>query len=261
MSLAFTSEYCQTNCCPPWLDPRAPCAPSPTKGFHDLPIPGEPRLLKVTYQPPSVEEVVDEDLPREHRLQKVSYQAPSVEELVDEDLPKTPTETAQSRKARAKEHRANAVKAYNERCAQEDRTTAQRAGRARQAPAPVIAGQRRWQTKQEGPYRLFQPPLITSPTPVQPNMGDINMVKALNFAKFCQQDGVQVMLTSWDEIYSDEAEEKTRSPLPEEITAELCRNVALGRGDKMRALRLFPRDWHDVIEECYHPLRINKITD
>ncbi|KAK4095810.1 hypothetical protein N658DRAFT_481678 [Parathielavia hyrcaniae] len=127
MSLTFTSEYCQTNCCPPWLDPRAPCAPSPTRDFHDLPIPGGPRLRKVTYQ------------------------APSVEEVVDEDLPKTPTETAQSRNARAKEHRANAVKAYNERCAQEDRTAAQRAGRARHAPAPVIAGQRRRQTKQEGP--------------------------------------------------------------------------------------------------------------
>lgn len=243
MSVKFTSEYCQTNCCPPWLDPRAPCVPFPTKSFHDLPIPGEPRLRKVTYHAPSVEEVDDEDLPK--------------------PPPKTPPECAQTRKARAKEHRANSIKAYNERCAQEDKAAAERPGRTRYAPAPVIAGQRRWRAKPEGPYRLFRTPPCTNltPSPAQPSMEDIKVVKALNFAKFCQQDGVQAMLTSWDEIYSDEAEEKTRSPLPEEITGQICRDVALGRGEKIRALRLFPKDWHDVIEECYDPLRISKVTD
>ncbi|KAK4232720.1 hypothetical protein C8A03DRAFT_20042, partial [Achaetomium macrosporum] len=44
LSLTFDSDYCRTFCCPEWLDNRAPVKRTPPKSFHDLHIPGEPRL-------------------------------------------------------------------------------------------------------------------------------------------------------------------------------------------------------------------------
>jgi hypothetical protein len=45
MSLTFNSWYCLAHCCPQGLrtPSMAPTLPDPSRSFHDLPVPGEPK--------------------------------------------------------------------------------------------------------------------------------------------------------------------------------------------------------------------------
>ena len=53
MTLAFSLIYYLRNYLPRGVPVKAPTLPDPPRAFYDLPIPGEPRVLKLVLKPPN----------------------------------------------------------------------------------------------------------------------------------------------------------------------------------------------------------------
>jgi hypothetical protein len=265
LSLSFTSLYCQHYCCPPWLDPKAPSRPIPKLGFHDLEIPGEPQLRRMTYQKPTVEDALDDSesgatryiRPKKVQFKDVPEEIPT--QVWTDDAKELPIQLTlspgthpfrtQATKTAGPESRALMIPTSPD---------------TRSAPAPFIAGRRRC-----GKHIPKVRPLPSAPPPEdhsalphdeRPDLTDINMVDALQFARFSQVPGVKVFRMNWEEF--DELS-KPKSPqltMPD-VREDVVRNALLGQGSKTAAQASLPPEFHEFIEECYQPLRLARITE
>lgn len=59
-TISFTSEYCQTSCCPPWLDPTAPTCDAASQGPSPLPL-QTTRTTSSTHVSPYAEDAPEEE--------------------------------------------------------------------------------------------------------------------------------------------------------------------------------------------------------
>ena len=285
MSLIFTSRYCQSNCCPPWLSsaPLAPTIPDPPKSFHDLPIPGEPtpaRARRTCYESPKVEDAEDETpatftttqcSPIAHRRPPPNYRPPYVEDAEEEVAEPTATDAPELPIEQGLTPGRNYYRTYDP---QSDHGTERRAQmipnlpKTRPAPVSLTAGQRR---SGKAPPKLPLPPLSVplphhpsySPQSTdRPDLRDIRLSRATNFIQFCKSPGVKAMKITWDEL--DRLVETPREParyiLPD-LPDEHFRDITWGTGDWHSTRQLFPENMHDFIDECFSPLRLRKLTE
>lgn len=138
------------------------------------------------------------------------------------------------------------------------------AGNTHPVQVRPVAGQRR---RGKTPPKMLPPRAAPSPEdhsgPApqtgRPDLADIRMVRAINFAQYSQSPGTQVFKITWDELDNATKEPKRPTVMPD-IDHQDLRPVLLGRGSPVRAKMLFPEEFHDFIDECYHPTRLAKIT-
>jgi transposase InsO family protein len=273
MSLTFSSPYCRRYCLTgSEATPAAPIIPSPPIDFHDL----APEALSTLkgYRPPTVEDAEDDDLITPgKKTHRVIYRVPTVEDEPEDqpeplanrnapdlriDMTLTPGQqhyrTFAPNGYQGPEHRAQMVP---------------NCPNIKPAPAPILAGRRR--RGKPLPKPILPPlsvPLPAPPAPsalldIRPDLTDIRVARATNFLQFCRDPSVKAMRLTWDELDSIQQQgtrQKRRHTLPD-LPEEYWRMATLGQGDWKLMRTLFPEDLHDFVDECYSPLRLNKITE
>jgi len=70
------------------------------------------------------------------------------------------------------------------------------------------------------------------------------------------------MRITWDELEAipDNTPPRRSTTLPD-VPEDVFRDVLCGRGDWAQIRQLFPEALHDFVDECFSPLRLNKITE
>ena len=275
LTLTFTSQYCQTHCCPPWQDPRAPTKTIPPKDFHDLEIPGEPKIRRTNYRPPSVDDAPDEGEPEAKRDQPRRFRKMRSRKVRIDDVPEEIPSQTWNEDAKELFIPQTLSPGTNAFRTQRTKTVGPESRglmilstplRTRPAQAPFLAGQRRRgkPLPKERPSPSAPPPEDHSglPQDERPDLTDIKMVVALQFARFSQSSGTKVFQMTWDELDAAAVEPHSRSQfrMPD-VPEEIIRDALLGRGDKLAAMAALPDEFHDFVHECYYPLRLAKITD
>jgi RNase H-like domain found in reverse transcriptase/Reverse transcriptase (RNA-dependent DNA polymerase)/Integrase zinc binding domain len=239
LSLSFTSPYCRDHCCPPWLDPTAPTVPAPAQPQPPI----EPKIRRTTYQPPSVEDVPEEPPPPQDEAARES----PIQMTLSPGTHPTRTHPVGSPSQETRAVLIPSTPLYT-----------------RPAPAPFLAGQRRRgkPLPKEHPMPSGPPPEDHSALPQdeQPDLTDIKMVNALQFAKFGQGHGTRIFKMTWDELDNLSTKPAASIHIPD-IPEQMARDVLLGRGDKLAAARLFPPELHEFLADCYSPLRLAKISE
>lgn len=248
MTLRFDSRYCRMHCCPPWLSPDAPVVQQPAQDFHDLPIPGEPKVHQMLYQAPTVEDVKDED----------TDAPPKNADALTLHIPQTLIpgidyyRTYRSSNASGPETRARMVP---------------NRPKQRPAPATLVAGRR---IGKPPPKPALKLPPLSVPLPElphddqyamdRPDLTNIQMLGATGFLQFCKDPNVTAMKVTWDDLdRAKDHQQSKRYQLPN-LPDNCLQDVLLGRGDHALMRTLFPEDFHEFIDECYHPTRLAKIT-
>lgn len=157
MTLTFTSRYCQRHC---YSDrtgkpPTALVLPDPQKGFHDLPIPGEPR--KPGQHHPPAAWGIPEDTTTARKTKVIPYPSTA--------LAKTPTG-----------YRSPTVEDAPDKSDESDKPK-----------SSSMTSTVEWKPD-------------NSMASNQPDLEDIKILKAPDFAQFCRMLGVRTMVVTWDEL-------------------------------------------------------------
>ena len=275
MELAFNSQYCRYHCYPTTSPPHhtlfAPTIPDPpSQGDHATFSPQPTQLTSISseYRSPTVEDINEDSnesipvrTPTRYRPPTIEdYDEPKFEQLGAKELRVETTLTPGSDHYRTYAPNNSTAPEYRARMIP---------NRPSVRPRPIlkVAGRRHATPL---PRKLPLPPLsvpipqaLASPLLLndRPDISDIRMVRATNFLQFCRAPGVDAIRITWDEIYQDDKQLPGQStPLPD-ISEDEFRRILEGEGDHLNARSLFPETVHDFIDECYQPLRLNRITD
>ncbi|KAK3896411.1 hypothetical protein C8A05DRAFT_40062, partial [Staphylotrichum tortipilum] len=112
------------------------------------------------------------------------------------------------------------------------------AGNTHPVPARPVAGQRRCgkkPPKTPPPQAAPSPEDHSDPTPQtgRPNLTDIRIVQAINFARFSQSPGTQVFKITWDELDNAIKKPKPLTAMPDLDDQDL-RSMLLGKGNPVQ---------------------------
>jgi transposase InsO family protein len=92
-------------------------------------------------------------------------------------------------------------------------------------------------------------------------MTDIKILNATGFVQFCKDPDIKAARLSWDELDTAIARRPVQHGLPTGMSDTEFMDVLSGRGDWRTTRSRFHEQYHDFIDECYHPVRLNRLAD
>ena len=87
------------------------------------------------------------------------------------------------------------------------------------------------------------------------------MVGATSFVRFCNDPEARAMRVTWDELDRAKRDVMPERYLLPELSEDEFRQVLHGQSNWATMRQRFPENMRTFIDECYTPIRLNKITD